>query len=303
MRATATTPRACGSQAGALPIGWPDAGRARSSQLARPRTIRPSSTTTHWRPATPTRTICRRPTSGSTSCPAPTGRRRSTGVSEGLGRTPTSRCSACCASSPTWCWSGRARCAPRTTAAPAGPTAGRDAPPPIAVVTGSADLDPGSTAVHRHRGRPDRAHPRISARGARASGSPRPAPTSSCSTGSPRTRCSASSARRGLHRVLCEGGPSLFGDAARRRRRGRAVPDAVAPLLAGGAAGRIARGPRRTRRRGLDAGRGAAGGRHAASCATAGMLRSGERPGPIGSTCRTGRAAEWSHEHETAHDP
>ena len=31
-------------------------------------------------------------------------------------------------------------------------------------------------------------------------------------------------ARRGLHRVLCEGGPSLFGDADRGRRGGRAVP-------------------------------------------------------------------------------
>jgi 5-amino-6-(5-phosphoribosylamino)uracil reductase len=49
-------------------------------------------------------------------------------------------------------------------------------------------------------------------------------------------------ARRGLHRVLCEGGPSLFGTLI--------AADAVdelcltlAPMLAGGSAGRIARGP------------------------------------------------------------
>ena len=49
-------------------------------------------------------------------------------------------------------------------------------------------------------------------------------------------------ARRGLHRVLCEGGPSLFGALI----AADAVDElclTVAPLLAGGAAGRIARGP------------------------------------------------------------
>jgi 5-amino-6-(5-phosphoribosylamino)uracil reductase len=48
--------------------------------------------------------------------------------------------------------------------------------------------------------------------------------------------------RRGLHRVLCEGGPRLFGDLV-----GADLVDelclTVAPVLAAGAAGRIAVGP------------------------------------------------------------
>ena len=50
-------------------------------------------------------------------------------------------------------------------------------------------------------------------------------------------------ARRGLTRVLCEGGPSLLGDAAGRRRRGRAVPDggAAAGRRRGRAGSRTAR--------------------------------------------------------------
>ena len=49
-------------------------------------------------------------------------------------------------------------------------------------------------------------------------------------------------ARRGLHRVLCEGGPGLFGALI----AADAVDElclTVAPLLAGGSAGRISRGP------------------------------------------------------------
>jgi 5-amino-6-(5-phosphoribosylamino)uracil reductase len=49
-------------------------------------------------------------------------------------------------------------------------------------------------------------------------------------------------ARRGLHRVLCEGGPNLFG----RLLAADAVDElclSVAPLLVGGPAGRIASGP------------------------------------------------------------
>jgi riboflavin biosynthesis pyrimidine reductase len=120
-------------------------------------------------------------------------------------------------------------------------TRGRAAPPPIAVVTGSADLDPGSrlftdtrvppivltlaTAPADHRAR-------LAAAGADVA----------LLDGLTPDALLAELARRGLHRVLCEGGPSLFGDLV--------AADAVdelcltlAPVLAGGTAGRIARGP------------------------------------------------------------
>ena len=121
------------------------------------------------------------------------------------------------------------------------PTRGTDSPPPIAVVTGSADLDPASRLFT------DTAVPPI----VLTLGSAPLAP--------PRTLAAAGGdvvvlerltpdlvlaelARRGLHRVLCEGGPALFGSLV----AADAVDElclTVAPLLAGGTAGRIVRGP------------------------------------------------------------
>jgi riboflavin biosynthesis pyrimidine reductase len=120
-------------------------------------------------------------------------------------------------------------------------TRGRDAPPPIAVVTGSADLDPGSRLFTDTRvppivltlaTAPAPRRDRLAAAGADVVALDRLAPDALL----------AELGRRGLHRVLCEGGPSLFGDLV--------AADAVdelcltlAPVLAGGSAGRIARGP------------------------------------------------------------
>ncbi|MBN9101767.1 MAG: pyrimidine reductase family protein [Pseudonocardia sp.] len=120
-------------------------------------------------------------------------------------------------------------------------TAGRDTPPPIAIVTGSADLDPGSKLLIDTRVPPivltlgsapaDR-RGRLTAAGA---------DVVVLDDLEPATLL-AELGRRGLHRVLCEGGPSLFGDLV----AAGAVDElclTVAPLLAGGTAGRIARGP------------------------------------------------------------
>jgi riboflavin biosynthesis pyrimidine reductase len=121
------------------------------------------------------------------------------------------------------------------------PTRGRDLPPPVAVVTGSADLDPAARLFT------DTRVPPIVLTTAAA-----PAPR--------RARLAAAGAdvavlddlepatllrelgRRGLHRVLCEGGPSLFGALL----GADAVDElclTVAPLLVAGDAGRIANGP------------------------------------------------------------
>ncbi|MCY7341662.1 MAG: pyrimidine reductase family protein [Pseudonocardia sp.] len=120
------------------------------------------------------------------------------------------------------------------------PTRGRGTPPPIAVVTGSADLDPGSrlltdTAVPpivlTTDSAPAERRDRLAAAGADVVVLDRLTPGALL----------AELARRGLHRVLCEGGPSLFGDLV----AADAVDElclTVAPLLAGGPAGRIARG-------------------------------------------------------------
>lgn len=121
------------------------------------------------------------------------------------------------------------------------PTTGRTAPPPIAVVTGSADLDPAArlftdttTApiVLTTASAPRERRERLSAAGGDVVVLDRLTPD----------LVLGELARRGLHRVLCEGGPSLLGDLV--------AADAVdelcltlAPLLAGGAAGRIAAGP------------------------------------------------------------
>lgn len=120
-------------------------------------------------------------------------------------------------------------------------TAGRDTPPPIAVVTGSADLDPESRLFTDTRvppiiltlgSAPAEQRDRLAAAGADVAvlEDLRPA------------TLLAELDRRGLRRVLCEGGPSLFGDLV----AAGAVDElclTVAPLLAGGTAGRIARGP------------------------------------------------------------
>lgn len=121
------------------------------------------------------------------------------------------------------------------------PTRGRDTPPPIAVVTGSADLDPGSKLftdtlvppiVLTLGSAPAERRDRLTAAGADVVVLDRLTPD----------LLLGELARRGLLRVLCEGGPSLFGDLV----AADAVDElclTVAPLVAGGTAGRIARGP------------------------------------------------------------
>ena len=121
------------------------------------------------------------------------------------------------------------------------PTRGRDTPPPIAVVTGSAELDPTSrlftdTAVPPIVLTLDSAPPqrreRLAAAGAEVVALERLSPD----------LLLRELAARGLHRVLCEGGPALHGALI--------AADAVdelcltlSPLLAGGSSGRIAHGP------------------------------------------------------------
>lgn len=120
-------------------------------------------------------------------------------------------------------------------------TIGRDTPPPIAVVTGSADLDPESrlltdTAVApivlTLDSAPQDRRDRLAAAGADVVALERLTPDALL----------GELARRGLERVLCEGGPSLFGSLI----AADAVDElclTVAPLLTGGTAGRISRGP------------------------------------------------------------
>jgi riboflavin-specific deaminase-like protein len=121
------------------------------------------------------------------------------------------------------------------------PTRGRDTPPPIAVVTGSALLDPTSRLFRDTRvppiiltlaSAPPERRERLAAAGGDVVALDRLTPD----------RVLAELARRGLHRVLCEGGPTLFGELV----AADAVDElclTVAPLLVGGAAGRIAVGP------------------------------------------------------------
>jgi riboflavin biosynthesis pyrimidine reductase len=129
------------------------------------------------------------------------------------------------------------------------PTQGRDLPPPIAVVTGSADLDPAArlftdTAVPpivlTLDSAPAERRERLAAAGADVVVLDRLTPDALL----------GALAGRGLHRVLCEGGPSLFGQLL--------AADAVdelcltlSPLLVGGGAGRISRGPDGTPPRGM----------------------------------------------------
>lgn len=121
------------------------------------------------------------------------------------------------------------------------PTRGRDLPPPIAVVTGSADLDPAAPLftgtgvpplVLTTSGAPAERRARLVDAGADLAVLDDLEPASLL----------AELDRRGLHRVLCEGGPSLFGALV----AADAVDElclTVAPLLAAGDAGRIATGP------------------------------------------------------------
>lgn len=121
------------------------------------------------------------------------------------------------------------------------PVIGRDAPPPIAVVTGSARLDPGSRLFTDTRvppivltlgSAPPERRERLAAAGADVVVLERLTPDAVL----------AELARRGLHRVLCEGGPVLFGELV----AADAVDElclTVAPVLVGGTAGRIATGP------------------------------------------------------------
>lgn len=121
------------------------------------------------------------------------------------------------------------------------PTRGTDSPPPIAVVTGSADLDPGSRLFT------DTLVPPIVLTTASAPRSRRDALTAAGADVAVLDRLTpdallAELGGRGLHRVLCEGGPSLHG----ALQAADAVDElclTLAPLLAGGTAGRIATGP------------------------------------------------------------
>ncbi|MGI5129696.1 pyrimidine reductase family protein [Pseudonocardia sp. CA-107938] len=115
------------------------------------------------------------------------------------------------------------------------------APPPIAVVTGSADLDPASRLftdttvapiVLTTAAAPEQRLAAIADAGADVA----------LLDGLTPAHLLAELDRRGLHRVLCEGGPGLFGDLV----AGGAVDElclTVAPIAAGGTAGRISRGP------------------------------------------------------------
>jgi 5-amino-6-(5-phosphoribosylamino)uracil reductase len=130
------------------------------------------------------------------------------------------------------------------------PTRGRDAPPPIAVVTGSAMLDPGGrlfTDTHvppivlTLASAPPERRERLAAAGGEVVALDRLTPD----------LVLAELARRGLHRVLCEGGPTLFGELV----AADAVDElclTVSPVLVGGTAGRIATGPASEHRQPLE---------------------------------------------------
>ncbi|MHA6630655.1 pyrimidine reductase family protein [Pseudonocardia sichuanensis] len=121
------------------------------------------------------------------------------------------------------------------------PVRGTDRPPPVAVVTGSADLDPAGRLFTDTRvppivltlaSAPPQRRERLTAAGGDVVALERLTPD----------LVLAELARRGLHRVLCEGGPTLLGELV----AADAVDElclTVAPLLAGGPAGRIAVGP------------------------------------------------------------
>ncbi|MGE3285403.1 MAG: pyrimidine reductase family protein [Pseudonocardia sp.] len=120
------------------------------------------------------------------------------------------------------------------------PTRGRDTPPPVAVVTGSAGVSPKSrlltdTAVppivFTLRTAPAERLEALADAGAEVVPLDRLAPEVLL----------AELGRRGLYRVLCEGGPMLHG----QLQAADAVDElclTLSPLLAGGDSGRISRG-------------------------------------------------------------
>jgi 5-amino-6-(5-phosphoribosylamino)uracil reductase len=122
------------------------------------------------------------------------------------------------------------------------PMRGHDTPPPIAVVTGSADLDPAARLFTDARvppivltldTAPRERRDRLADAGADVVALDRLTPDALL----------AELGRRDLHRVLCEGGPSLLGEL----HAADAVDElclTLSPLLAGGDSGRITRGPR-----------------------------------------------------------
>jgi riboflavin biosynthesis pyrimidine reductase len=121
------------------------------------------------------------------------------------------------------------------------PASGKNTPPPIAVVTGSALLDPTGRLftdtqvppiILTLASAPSERRELLAAAGGDVVALDRLAPDLVLSE----------LARRGLHRVLCEGGPTLFGELV----AADAVDElclTIAPLLVGGHAGRIAAGP------------------------------------------------------------
>jgi riboflavin-specific deaminase-like protein len=121
------------------------------------------------------------------------------------------------------------------------PTRGSDTPPPIAVVTGSARLDPAGRLftdtqvppiILTLRSAPQERREQLATAGGDVVALDRLTPD----------LVLGELARRGLHRVLCEGGPTLHGELV----AADAVDElclTIAPLLAGGPAGRIAVGP------------------------------------------------------------
>jgi riboflavin biosynthesis pyrimidine reductase len=130
------------------------------------------------------------------------------------------------------------------------PTHGRGTPPPIAVVTGSADLDPAGRLFTDTRvppivltlaSVPAERRELLAAAGGDVVALERLTPD----------LVLAELARRGLHRVLCEGGPLLFGGLV----EADAVDElclTVAPVLVGGAGGRISAGPGSAHQRRLE---------------------------------------------------
>ena len=120
-------------------------------------------------------------------------------------------------------------------------TRGRDTPPPVAVVTGTADLDPASRLftdtvvpplILTVESAPADRRAALAEAGGEVVVLPRLTPDVLL----------GELARRGLDRVLCEGGPSLLG----ALQAADAVDElclTVAPLLVGGESGRIAHGP------------------------------------------------------------
>lgn len=121
------------------------------------------------------------------------------------------------------------------------PTLGGSAPPPIAVVTGSADLDPAARLFTETTVAPIVLTTADAPAGRREAIGAAGGEVVLLDGLTPRTVL-AELGRRGLHRVLCEGGPGLFGDFL----AAGAVDElclTVAALAAGGTSGRIARGP------------------------------------------------------------